>query len=124
MPDLGGGAHCGLATATAEPLFNGDRGWNAIHRIHLGPTCGLYDAAGIGIEAFQITPLALIEQNIKSQGGFARAADTRHHIELAARNVHTQTFQVVFFGVDDADVVVEHRTKVLGAGLGNQQRLR
>ena len=124
MPDLGGGAHRGFATTTAESLFDGDGGRNAIHRIHLGPPGRLHDAAGIGIEAFQITPLALIEQNIKSQGRFTRAADTRHHIELATRNVHAQAFQVVFFGIDDADVVVEHRTQVLGVGLGSRERFR
>ena len=52
VPHLGGGAHGGLAPATAQTLLNRHRRWNTIDRIHLGPTCGLHDGARIGVEAF------------------------------------------------------------------------
>ena len=101
VPHLGGGAHSGLAPAPAQALLNGHRGRNAIHGIHLGPPGRLHDAARVGVEAFQVAALALVEQNVKRQRGFARAAHARDHAELAARNVHAQVAQVVLFGVDD-----------------------
>ena len=116
MPNLGGGADRGLAPASAQTLLDGDRGWDAIDRVHLGPTCGLHDAAGISVQAFQVTALAFVEQNIEGQGGFTRTADTGDHVELATRDVHAQAFQVVLFGVDDADVVVQHLSQVFGRG--------
>ena len=50
VPDLGGGAHRAFAPATRESLLNSHRGRNAIHRIHIRPTCGLHDGAGVSIE--------------------------------------------------------------------------
>ena len=101
MPHLGGGAHGGLAPAPAQALLNGHRGRNAIHGIHLGPPGRLHDAARVGVEAFQVAALAFVEQNVKRQRGFARAAHARDHAELAARNVYAEVAQVVLFGVDD-----------------------
>ena len=109
VPDLGGGAHRGFAAATRQALLNRHGGRDAIDRIDLGATCGLNDASGIGVQAFQITTLAFVEQDVKRQGGFTGAADACDHVELAAWNVHAQVFEVVLFGVDDLDVVVQHR---------------
>ena len=66
----------------------------------------MHDAAGVGVEAFQIAPLSFIEQNIESQSGFTRATHASDHVELTAWNVHAQALQVVFFGMNDADMVV------------------
>jgi len=52
VPDLGGGAHGAFAATPAQALLNGDRGRNAIDRVHLGPPRRLHDAAGVGVEAF------------------------------------------------------------------------
>ena len=103
MPDLGGRADGRLAAATAQALFDGHRGGNAVDRVHLGAPRGLHDAAGVGVEALQVAPLAFVEQDVERQGGLARSADAGNHVELAARNVHTQALEVVFAGVDDAD---------------------
>ena len=105
MPNFSGGAHCAFAPTARQALLNGHRGRDAIHRIHLRTSRRLHDAAGIGVETFQIAALSFVEQNIKRQGGFARTADTCDHIELTAWNIHTQTLQIVFFGMDDANMV-------------------
>ena len=73
MPDLGGGAHRGLAPASRQPLLDGHRGRNAIHRIHLGSAGRLHDAARIGVERLQVAALTFVKQNVKRQGRFARA---------------------------------------------------
>ena len=109
MPHLGGRAHGGLAPASAQSLLNRNRWRNAVHRVHFGTTCGLHDAARIGIEALQIPTLPFVEQNIKRQGGLARARNARDDIELAAWNVDAQVFQVVLFGIDDLDRVLTQR---------------
>ena len=80
-----------------------------MHGIDLGPAGRLHDAAGVGIERLQVTPLAFVEKDVKRERRFTRAADTGHHIELAARNIDRQTPEVVFLGVDDLNIVGEGR---------------
>ena len=106
VPDLGGGGHGALAAAAAQPLFDGHRGRYAVNRVHLGPPGRLHDAAGVGVQAFQIAPLPFVEQDVEGQRALARTADAGDHVELAARNVHAQALQVVLFGVDDADGLI------------------
>jgi hypothetical protein len=67
MPDLGGGADGGFATAPAQALLDRHGGWYAIHRIHLGPAGRLHDGTGVGVEAFEVTALAFVEQDVKCQ---------------------------------------------------------
>ena len=73
VPHLGGGAHRGFAPAAAQALLDGHGGWYAVHRVDFGATGGLHNRACIGIQAFQVTALPLVEQNIKRKGGLARA---------------------------------------------------
>ena len=101
VPDLGGGAHRALAPAAREALLNGHRGWNAVDGIDLGPAGRLHDAAGVGVERFEVAALAFVEQDIERQRGFSRAADAGNHVEAPARNLHRQALQVVFAGVDN-----------------------
>ena len=114
VPDLGGGAHRGLAPAAREPLLNRHGGRNAVDRIHLGPAGRLHDGAGISVERLQVAALALVEQNIKGQRGLARARDTGDHIELTAWNINRQTLQVVFTRIDDLDQVGSDRPNLPG----------
>ena len=109
VPHLGGGAHGGLAAPTGQALFNGHRRRNAVHRVHLGPSGGLHDAAGVGVQAFKVTALAFVEQDVKSQCGFARTTDAGDDVELATRYVDAQALEVVLFGVDDLDRVRAQR---------------
>ena len=52
VPDLGGGAHGGLAATAAQALLNRHRGRNAVDRIDLGAARRLNDAARIRVQAF------------------------------------------------------------------------
>ena len=105
VPQLGGGGHGALAPAPAQALLDGDGGRNAPDRIHLWPPRWLHDAAGVGVEAFQVTALAFVEQDIERQRRFARAGHAGDDAELAAWDLHAQRFEVVLAGVDDADGV-------------------
>ena len=118
MPDFGRRADGGLDAAARQALLNSYRGRNAIHRIDFRSTRGLHDAAGIGIERLQIAPLAFVEQNIKRQGGFARAAHAGHYIELTPRNIDGQALQIVLFGVDDLNQVGKLGRGAPGPGSG------
>ena len=120
VPHLGGGAHGAFAATARQALLDGHRGGNAKHRVHLGPTSGLHDAARIGVEALQIAALAFVEQDVKGQGGLARTADPGDHIELAARDVHAQVAQVVLARIDDADALLQGLPQVGGRGLLHQ----
>ena len=105
VPDLGGGAHRAFAPATRESLLNSHRGRNAVHRIHIRPTRWLHDGTGVSVERLQVTALPFVEQNIKRQRRLARTRHARHHAELAPWYIHRQRFEVVLFGVDDANGV-------------------
>ena len=117
MPDLGGGADRGLAPAARQALLDGHRGRNAIHRVHLGPSGRLHDAARIGVERLQVTALTLVEQDVKSQRRLARTRHAGDDAELAARNVHAERLEVVLTRVHDLDAVQPARA------LGHRQRL-
>ncbi len=123
VPDLGGGGHRALAATAREALLDGHRGRNAPDRVHLRPTGRLHDAAGVGVEGFEVAALALVEQDVEGQGALARAADAGDDVEAAARDVHAQALQVVLAGVDDLDgavLVARERAGTRGAGHGLQ----
>ena len=103
VPDLRRGSDGGLSAAARQPLLDRDGRRNAVDRVDLGTPCRLHDASGIGVERLQITALALVEKNVKSQRRLARTAHAGDDIELAARYVHAQRLEVVLLGVDDPD---------------------
>jgi len=105
VPDLGSGANGGFAASSAEALLDGDGRGNAIHRIDFGATGGLHDAAGVGVETFEVAALPFVEEDVKRQRGFARAADTCDDIETTSGNVDRQALEIVLGGVEDADHV-------------------
>ena len=109
VPDLGGGAHGALAAAARQALLDRDRRRNAVDRVHLGPARRLHDAARIGVERFEVAPLAFVEQDVEGQRRLARAADAGDHAELAARDVDRQVLQVVLARIDDLDRVAAGR---------------
>ena len=101
VPDLGDGAHGGFAPAAREALLDGDGGRYAVHGVHIRAAGGLHDAAGVGVQAFQIAALAFAKEDVEGQRGFAAAAHTGDDAEFAARNANAQVLQVVLAGVDD-----------------------
>ena len=67
VPHLGRCAHRAFTTATRKSLLNGHCRRNAVHRIHFRPACRLNDAACVGIQTFQVSALALVEQDVEGQ---------------------------------------------------------
>ena len=120
VPDLGGGGHGALAPAAAQPLLDRHRRRNAVDRIHLGPARWLHDAAGVGVEAFQVAPLPLVEQDVEGQRALARARHAGDHAELATRDVDVEALEVVLLRVDDADVMAGGQPGRVAPGLGDQ----
>ena len=111
VPHLGRRAHGGFAPAARQALLDGHRRRDAVHRIDLGPTRRLHDAARVGVERFEITPLAFVEQDVERQRGFARAADAGDDVELAAWDVDAQVLEVVLARVDDFNAVLAFRRR-------------
>ena len=106
MPDLGGGRHRALAAAARQALLDRHRGRDAVDRVDLGRARRLHDAARIGVERFEVAPLALVEQDVEGERALARARHAGDHAELAARDVDVERLQVVLARVDDADRLV------------------
>ena len=63
----------------------------------------MHELPRIGIERFQITPLAFAEQDVKGQGRFARARDAGDDGEALARNIDIDVLEVVLARLMDAD---------------------
>ena len=87
VPNLGGGANGGFAATARQALLDGDCWGDAVDRVDLGAACRLHDAAGVGVQRFQIAPLTLVEEDVKGKRGFAGARYAGHHVELAAWDV-------------------------------------
>ncbi len=111
MPNLGGGRDRALAAAARQPLLDGHRRRDTVHRIHLGPSGRLHDAARVGIERLEVAPLAFVEQDVERQRALAGAGHAGDDRELAARDGDVDALEVVLARVDDADrfVVVPAR---------------
>ena len=123
MPDLGGGAHRRLAPAARQALLDGHCRGDAIHRIYLGPTGRLHDAARIGVERLQVAALALVEQDVKSQRRLTRARHPGDDAELAARNIDAERLEVVLTRVHNLDAVrcaraLGYRQRLANKGIG------
>ncbi len=103
MPRLGGRRDGALPPAARQPLLDGDGRRDARHRVDLGPARRLHDAARIGVERFEIAPLALVEQDVEGQRRLARARHAGDDVEAPARYRHVERLQVVLAGIDDAD---------------------
>ena len=103
VPDLGRRRDRALAAAARQALLDRDRRRNAVDRVDLGPARRLHDAARVGVERFEVAPLAFVEQDVERERRLARARDAGDDAELAARDVDVERLQVVLARVDDAD---------------------
>ena len=103
VPNFGSSANGGFAPAAREALLNGN-GWRyAIDGIYIGAACWLHQAAGVSVQTLKVAALAFVENNVKRQCGFTRAAYPRNHIKLPARYAYREVFKVVLVGVADVD---------------------
>jgi len=69
--DLGQRGHGRLAASARRALFDSHRGRNAVDRVDIRPARGLHDRARVGVQRFEIPPLAFVEQNIERKRRFA-----------------------------------------------------
>ena len=70
--NLGECGHRRFASSARHPLLDGDRGRNAVNRIHIGPRGGLHKLPRIGVQRFKIAALAFVKNNVKRERRFAR----------------------------------------------------
>ena len=103
--DLGERGHRALAAAAAGALLDGDRGRNAVDRIHVRPRRGLHELARVRVQRFEIAALAFVEDDVERQRGFARARHAGDDGEGFARNRDVDVAQVMFARVVDDDGV-------------------
>ena len=88
MVNLGDCRHGGFAAATSDALLNSNAGWQAFNGVHVGLFHLINELPGIRRHAVQEAALALREENIESEGGFARSTQAGDHHHAIARDVH------------------------------------
>lgn len=101
--DFRHGGHGRLASAAAGALFDRHGGRDAEDGVHVGLAGRLHDGARIGVERFEVAPLAFVEQDVEGQGRLARPGHARDDRELVARDLDVDVLQVVLARVADLD---------------------
>ena len=101
MVNLGHGCHGALASPPTVALFNRYRRRYAVNRIHIRARSGLHKLAGIGIERFQVTPLAFAKNNIEGHGTFAAATHARNDRELVTGYGDIHILQIMLASIVD-----------------------
>ncbi len=104
--DLGQRGDRALASAAAGALLDGDRGRDAEDGVHIRARSRLHELARIGVERFQVAPLAFGEQDIEGERALAAARNSGDHRELLARNLHVHVLEIVLARVVDMDGAV------------------
>src|SRR3990172_6528520 len=106
MKDLSDRRHRRVSSALAQPLFDGDGGWNAGEQINVGPRHDLEKLARISGQAVGVAPLPPGPNDIEGERRFAGAAQAGDHHEAVARDVEADVLEVMLLGADDHDRVV------------------
>ena len=92
MIDLGQRGDRALVAAAAGALLDGHRGWYAEDGVHIRARRGLHELPCVGIQGFEVAPLALGEQDVESQGALAAAGNAGDDRELIAARVRRRCF--------------------------------
>ena len=87
-------------------LIDGDRGAEALNRVHVRLVHLPQKLAGIARKAFHIPALAFRINGIKSKGALAAPAQPRDHRHLIARYPQGDVFQIVFPGTPDLQIFI------------------
>ena len=96
----------GFASATRDPLLNGDTGRQAADQIDIRLLQLLYELPRIRRHAVEKTSLALREKNIKCERRFAGATQTGNDHHLFPRNFDVDVFEIVLPCTVDLDRAV------------------
>ena len=107
--DFGDRPHGGAGAAGGGPLFNGDRGAEAVDGIHVRTFHLVQELPRVGGERLHVTALAFGVDGVERQRGLARAAQTRDHGEAIARDFHVNVLEIVLARPVDRDLIDGHR---------------
>ena len=111
---LGGGAHRGARRAHGVLLLERHGGPDVLDAVHVGPVEPVEEHARVGRERLDVAPLALGEQGVEGERGFARAGDAGDDGEPVVGNVERDVLQVVLAGsLDPEPRGLGHSTDVL-----------
>ena len=95
LKNFGDGGHGTFSSAARDPLLNGDRGWNAGDRIDIRPLQLLDELPRVGVEAVEITALALGKEKIEGQCRFTGAAQAGHDGHLVKLDIDGKVLKIV-----------------------------
>ena len=84
-------------------LVDRDRGLKSLDHVDVGPLDLVEELAGVDREAFDVLPLALGQQSVKSERTFPRATESCDDHQLVVRNFQVEILQVVGSRPTDAD---------------------
>ncbi len=82
----------------ARSLIDTDGGLQSIDQIDVGPFQLMKELSRIDRQTLDVLTLPFGIKRIKSQTAFARTARSRHHDQIAARNIQVDVLQVVDAG--------------------------
>src|SRR3954464_14105841 len=98
---------CSIATVGGIPKIASTSGRAAACTNWRGARGRLHELAGVRVQRFQVSPLALIKEDVERQGRFARPRDPGDHGEPAPRDLDVDVLEVVLARVVDLDDVAE-----------------
>ncbi len=93
--DLGDGADGRARVVRGRLLLDGDRGREALDRIHVGLVHHGEELARVRRQRLDVAALALGVQGVEGERGLARARQARDHDQPVARDVEVEVAQVV-----------------------------
>jgi hypothetical protein len=84
-------------------LVDRDRGWHAVHAIHLRPVHPVEELPRVGAEGFDVAPLPFRVQRVEHQARLAGAGRAGHHGHLAGTQVEIDVLEIVLACSANAD---------------------
>ncbi len=120
--DLRHRADGGAGIFGSRLLFNRNGRRQALDQVHVRLAHQLQELAGVGRQAFHVTPLTLGIDGVEGERALARTGQPREHHELLARDVHVDVLQIVLTRAAHADEAVGiGHSRLTGARPGTPQ---
>ncbi len=116
---LGYGTHRRARVVGGRFLVDGYCRGESLNVVHIRFIHLPDELARVGRERLDIAALALGEDGIEGQGGFAGAGQPGNDDEFIAGNLDRDVFQVMLAGAHHADDVLRHSASIQGIGKSN-----
>ena len=107
--DLGDRADRRARVAAAALLVDGDRRRETLDRVHVRLVELAEELAGVGRERLDVATLALGEDRVERQRGFAGAGEPGEHHQPVARQADVDILQIVLARPAHANQIICHR---------------